>query len=192
MTTRSDLLADFAVRYIWWRNETPPSEDRIIAQVMSIGTWDDICRLEAAYSRDELRGVMLRAQPGWISEPSWNLWRGRVRVAGAGDIPESPPEGLSMTIRLCSRLILARAWRELKFIFARRSLRRCAKPQRSQGAASLKWCAMPFAAPSSCHLRGRSPFGMRSQSAALSITIAFMTSPKASCQRTSLPSLRSF
>jgi hypothetical protein len=75
MSTRTDLLRDFASRYIWWRDENPPSEDRVIAQVMSIGTWDDIRRLEVAYSRDELRGVMLRAQPGWISERSWELWR---------------------------------------------------------------------------------------------------------------------
>jgi hypothetical protein len=91
MSTRTDLLRDFASRYIWWRDENPPSEDRVIAQVMSIGTWDDIRRLEAAYSRDELREIMLRAQPGWISEPSWELWRGRLRAAGAGPIPERPP-----------------------------------------------------------------------------------------------------
>jgi hypothetical protein len=91
MTTRAHLLRDFASRYIWWRDETPPSEDRVIAQVMSIGTWDDIRRLEQVYSRDELRDVMLRAQPGWISEPSWEFWLGRLRAAGAGAIPEAPP-----------------------------------------------------------------------------------------------------
>ena len=91
MTRRASLLRDFASRYIWWRDETPPSEDRIIAQVMSIGTWDDIRRLEDAYTADELREVMQRAQPGWISAPSWDLWRGRLRAAGAGAIPEAPP-----------------------------------------------------------------------------------------------------
>src|SRR5437763_314672 len=91
MPARADLLRDFAARYIWWRAETPPAEDRIIAQVMSIGTWEDIRRLEAAYSADELRALVLRAQPGWISEKSWELWRGRLRAAGAGAIPETPP-----------------------------------------------------------------------------------------------------
>jgi hypothetical protein len=65
--------------------------NRIIAQVMSIGTDDDIRRLEAAYSANELRELMLRAQPGWISERSWEFWRGRLRAAGAGPIPEKPP-----------------------------------------------------------------------------------------------------
>ena len=91
MNPRASLLRDFAARYIWWRDEAEPSEHRIIAQVMSIGTWDDIRRLEADWSPDELREVMLRAQPGWISAPSWDLWRGRLRAAGADAIPEAPP-----------------------------------------------------------------------------------------------------
>ena len=51
------LLADFAARYIWWRDEHPPSDDRIVAQVMNLGTYDDIRRLEAAFSPDELRAT---------------------------------------------------------------------------------------------------------------------------------------
>jgi hypothetical protein len=91
MDTHAHLLRDFASRYVWWRAEDPPSQDRVIAQVMSIGTWDDIRRLEAAYSPDELRDMLLRAQPGWMSERSWELWRGRLRAAGAGPLPERPP-----------------------------------------------------------------------------------------------------
>jgi|SRR6516225_6464300 hypothetical protein len=67
----------------------PPSEDRIIAQVMSIGTWEDIRRLERAYSPEELRDVILRAQPGWISERSWELWRGRLLAQPAQANPGS-------------------------------------------------------------------------------------------------------
>ena len=55
MPDRSALLAEFAARYIWWRDEHPPSDDRIVAQVMNLGTYDDIRRLEAALSPDELR-----------------------------------------------------------------------------------------------------------------------------------------
>jgi hypothetical protein len=91
MSPRADLLADFAARDIWWRDDNAPSGDRIIAQVMSIGTWDDIRRLEAAYNPDEIRDVMLRAQPGWISDKSWELRRGRLGAHGAGAIPQAPP-----------------------------------------------------------------------------------------------------
>jgi hypothetical protein len=91
MTTLTTLLAAFASRYIWWRDAQPPSDDRIIAQVMNLGTYDDIRRLEAAYGPQELRAVMLRAQPGWIGKRSWNFWRARLSHAGAGPIPEAPP-----------------------------------------------------------------------------------------------------
>jgi hypothetical protein len=91
MTNRSALLASLASRYIWWRDAQPPSDDRIIAQVMNLGTYDDIRRLEAAFGPQELRAVMLRAQPGWIGRRSWNFWRGRLSFAGAGPIPDAPP-----------------------------------------------------------------------------------------------------
>jgi hypothetical protein len=87
-----DLLRAFTTRYIWWRDDHPPSEDRIIAQVMNMGTYDDIRRLEAVCTSSELQQLMLRAQPGWISARSWDFWRGRLRARGVdGQIPEKPP-----------------------------------------------------------------------------------------------------
>jgi hypothetical protein len=85
------LLRSFAERYIWWRGAHPPSEDRVVAQVMDLGTYDDIRCLEAAYGPEELRDVMLRAAPGWIGARSWSFWRGRLLHAGAGPIPARPP-----------------------------------------------------------------------------------------------------
>jgi hypothetical protein len=91
MTTRAALLAHLAARYIWWRSEPGPSEDRIIAQVINIGTYDDIRRLEAMFSPEELRAVMLRAASGWIGDRSWGFFRGRLLYKGAGPIPETAP-----------------------------------------------------------------------------------------------------
>jgi hypothetical protein len=91
MQPRSRILDTFAARYIWWRDAQPPSEDRIIAQVMSIGTWEDSRRLEQICPPQELRAVMLRAQPGWIAKRSWNFWRARLGRAGVGPIPDAPP-----------------------------------------------------------------------------------------------------
>jgi len=85
------LLAEFASRYIWWRDAEPPSEDRFVAQVMNLGTYDDVRRLEAAYTLQQLRAVMLRAQPGWIAARSWPFWRARLALAGDEPIPELPP-----------------------------------------------------------------------------------------------------
>jgi hypothetical protein len=91
MTSRSRLLASLASRYIWWRDPAPPSDDRTIAQVMNLGTYEDIRRLEHAFGPEELRAVMLRAQPGWIARKSWNFWRARLRRAGEDPIPQAPP-----------------------------------------------------------------------------------------------------
>lgn len=58
---------------------------------MNLGTYDDVRRLEAAFGPQELRGIMLRAQPGWISPRSWAFWRVRLSLAGGNAIPEAPP-----------------------------------------------------------------------------------------------------
>lgn len=86
MDDRSELLSEFKTRYVWWTDE--PTDDRVIAQVMDVGGYEDIRRLEAVFGIGELSALMMRAQPGWISERSWDFWRGRLRVPG---LPAAPP-----------------------------------------------------------------------------------------------------
>jgi hypothetical protein len=38
-----------------------------------------------------LAEVMLKAEPGWISERSWEFWRGRLTLATGRAIPDAPP-----------------------------------------------------------------------------------------------------
>jgi hypothetical protein len=91
VNARSALLEELCGRYIWWRDRVAPSEDRIIAQVMNLGTYEDMRRLESLVDAEELAGVMVRAQAGWISPRSWNFWRGRLRRKCSAQIPPSPP-----------------------------------------------------------------------------------------------------
>jgi len=76
----SALIASLAEKYMWWPGlgASGHSEERIIAQVMDIGTYEDILRLETALGRERLADVMRQAQPGWISARSWAFWRGRL------------------------------------------------------------------------------------------------------------------
>jgi len=90
-TRRQAVLAELARRYVWWSEDDGPSDDLVIAQVMNLGTYDDIRRLEAVVSPADLRGVMLRARAGWISARSWSFWRGRLETAGCEPLPETPP-----------------------------------------------------------------------------------------------------
>ena len=87
------LIAEFARKYIWWApiGDQPHSEERVIAQVMDLGTFDDIRRLEKTVGYDRLADVMLRAAPGWLSYRSWEFWRGRLSRALGKSMPDKPP-----------------------------------------------------------------------------------------------------
>ena len=96
MTTalaRDALIARFGAKYMWWRpvGDAPHSEDRIIAQIMNFGTYDDILLLEDAVGRARLVEVMQRVQPGWLSDRSWEFWRGRLSYATGAAIADHPP-----------------------------------------------------------------------------------------------------
>jgi hypothetical protein len=86
------VIAEFGRKYIWWKpvGEQPHSEDRIIAQTMSLGTYD-ILLLEQTVGQSRLVEVMLRAQPGWINDRSWEFWRGRLSFATGAAIADKAP-----------------------------------------------------------------------------------------------------
>jgi hypothetical protein len=88
-----ELIASLGAKYMWWPAASPAghSEERIIAQVMDIGSYEDILRIEAVLGRERLADVMRHAQPGWISARSWNFWRGRLRAQAGLELPERPP-----------------------------------------------------------------------------------------------------
>jgi hypothetical protein len=88
-----DLIAELGRKYIWWapigdKSHTP---ERIIAQVMNMGTYEDIRRLETALGFERLADVMLQAAPGWISPRSWSFWHGRLARETTTAIPAEPP-----------------------------------------------------------------------------------------------------
>jgi hypothetical protein len=96
MTTRNvlpNVIAEFGRRYLWWEpvGGQPHSEDRIIAQTMNLGTYDDILLLEQTVGQSRLVQVMLHAEPGWISDRSWEFWRGRLSLATGMQIPNKAP-----------------------------------------------------------------------------------------------------
>jgi hypothetical protein len=89
----SETIAAFGRKYLWWRpvGGQPFSEDRIIAQTMDLGTYDDILLLEQTVGKTRLVEIMMRAQPGWLSDRSWEFWRGRLSFATGAEIPTEAP-----------------------------------------------------------------------------------------------------
>ena len=90
---QTSVIAEFGRKYLWWQpaDGRAHSEDRIIAQTMNIGTYDDILLLERTVGRARLVEVMVGAAPGWISDRSWEFWRGRLSFATGAAIPVEPP-----------------------------------------------------------------------------------------------------
>src|SRR3982075_4416411 len=96
MTTNdvlTDVIAEFGRKYLWWKpvGGQPHSEDRIIAQTMNLATYDDILVLERIVGKSRLVDIMLRAEPGRISDRSWEFWRGRLAFATGAAIPPRAP-----------------------------------------------------------------------------------------------------
>jgi hypothetical protein len=89
----ADLIAELGRKYIWWApiGDATPAPERIIAQAMDIGGYDDIRRMETTLGFERLADVMLHAAPGWISARSWSFWRGRLGRETNRAIPEQPP-----------------------------------------------------------------------------------------------------
>ena len=86
-------IAELGRKYIWWEpiGDHPHPEDRILAQAMDLGTYDDIIALEQNVGKRRLVEIMYRAEPGWLSDRSWEFWRGRLSLAAGGTIPNEPP-----------------------------------------------------------------------------------------------------
>ena len=89
----ADLACELERKFFWWDpvGAQPRSDLRILAQAMELASFEDVRRLETALGAHHLIEVMLQAEPGWISDRSWDFWRGRLTLATGSVIPEAPP-----------------------------------------------------------------------------------------------------
>lgn len=90
------VLRTLAKKYVWWlpSREAMLRRDLVITQVMDIGDYDDVCRLEATLGRDALASALRRAEAGRLSERSWTYWHYRLGLAAPGRVPPLPKRAL--------------------------------------------------------------------------------------------------
>jgi hypothetical protein len=86
-------LSRIATRLCWWLS---PEEalDRLplfLAQVMTLGTWDDVQIVRGALGDDALRQVLSDAPPGIFDARSWHYWH---KVFGLAPVPPLPKRRL--------------------------------------------------------------------------------------------------
>jgi hypothetical protein len=94
-TLSAEQLSELERKFFWWDSVSGPrSEDRILAQAMEFASFDDVRRLEETVGPHRLVEVMRNAAAGWISDRSWEFWRGRLAHATGVPIPEEPPRRL--------------------------------------------------------------------------------------------------
>jgi len=86
------LMRRMAGKYIWWKtpDEALERPERVIAQVMNIGDYEDVQALAEHVGDDVLRDVLTHADAGWFNERSWHYWHYRLGLAELEQVPPMP------------------------------------------------------------------------------------------------------
>jgi hypothetical protein len=90
------LLYRLAVKYVWWKapDEAALMPERVIAQTMNMGDYDDLLALSEQLGDDRLRQVLRHAEIGQFNERSWAYWHYRLGMAKPGALPPPPKRRL--------------------------------------------------------------------------------------------------
>ena len=74
--SRVEFLSNMSKKYIWWKTpeEALVYPQSVLAQIMNIGVWDDLCLLVCEYSKEELIEVLKNAEIGQFNPRSWHFW----------------------------------------------------------------------------------------------------------------------
>lgn len=94
---RQEMLKRWAARYIWWKSpeEALFHPERILAQVMNLGDYEDVQRMVEAFGNEVLRDVLRHAEAGQLNERSWAYWHYRLGLAAPGHVPPLPARRLA-------------------------------------------------------------------------------------------------
>jgi hypothetical protein len=86
------LLHSLARKYIWWKTpeESLRFPQRVIAQVMNIGDYEDVQALNDDQTDSAMVQALLKAEAGQFSAKSWAYWHYRLGLARPGEVPALP------------------------------------------------------------------------------------------------------
>jgi hypothetical protein len=92
MPLDTELLETFARKYVWWKaaEEAIARPDRIVAQVMNIGDYDDVQALVHGFGSPYLCQVLTHAEAGQFDARSWTYWHYRLGLSDPGKVPALP------------------------------------------------------------------------------------------------------
>ena len=89
---QDERSAAMASKYVWWQAPQQTLEDPCLlaAQIMTLGTLDDVQWLLRRTSADALRRVLRDAPAGIFNERSWRFWHLQLGVAPIPPLPARP------------------------------------------------------------------------------------------------------
>ena len=92
MPMDTELLKTFARKYIWWKTpeEAVAQPERIAAQGMDMGDYDDVQSLVHEAGASYLREVLAQAEAGQFNARSWTYWHYRLGLSDPGKVPSLP------------------------------------------------------------------------------------------------------
>ena len=92
----SGFLRRMARKYVWWLSPADALKrpHLVAAQVMELGDYDDVVRMESALGRAALAAALRGAGPGRFSAPSWTFWHYRLGLARPGRVPPPPQRAI--------------------------------------------------------------------------------------------------
>jgi hypothetical protein len=87
-----ELLEKFASKYVWWKttHEAIRYPDRVVAQVMNLGDYEDVQALVHRVDSAYLRKVLTDAEAGQFDARSWAYWHYRLGLSEPGKVPALP------------------------------------------------------------------------------------------------------
>lgn len=89
-----EYLLRLAPGYIWWKTseEALRYPNRLIAQIMDIGTFADVRGLVRVLRKDRLAAVVGQAEVGWFRPKSWSYWHYRLGLTPTCENPPPMPQ----------------------------------------------------------------------------------------------------
>lgn len=87
-------LEDVARRLLWWKTAEEAVSDprRLLAQVMTLGTVEDLRAARRHFSEADFRAVLANAPPGVFDARSWAYWH---LALGLEEVPELPRRAMA-------------------------------------------------------------------------------------------------
>ena len=82
-------LSSLATRLIWWKKPADALVDRrrFLAQVMTLGTWNDISEAKHFWTEENFREALREAPPGVFDVRSWTYWHHRLDLLPVPPLP---------------------------------------------------------------------------------------------------------